>query len=44
MRGTRTYTADQDAGLRVFLDDSEVAIDSNHLERGLRPVPMGDRN
>ena len=29
---------------RVFLDDPQVAIDTNHLERALRPIPMGKRN
>ena len=38
------YAADREAGLRVFLDDPEVPIDTNHLERGLRPIPMGRRN
>ena len=32
------------AELRVFLEDPDVAIDTNHLERGLRPIPMGRRN
>ena len=36
--------AEREAGLRVFLEDPEVAIDTNHLERGLRPIPMGRRN
>ncbi len=30
--------------LRVFLADPEVPIDTNHLERALRPIPMGRRN
>ena len=38
------YAAEREAGLRVFLEDPEVAIDTNHLERGLRPIPMGRRN
>ena len=32
------------AGLEVFLDDPEVAIDTNHLERALRLIPLGKRN
>jgi len=32
------------AGLRVFLDDPEVAIDTNHIERALRPIPTGRKN
>ena len=27
-----------------LLDDPGVAIDTNHLERALRPIPMGKRN
>lgn len=30
--------------LQVFLADPEVPIDTNHLERALRPIPMGRRN
>lgn len=30
--------------LQVFLSDPDVAIDTNHLERGLRPIPMGKKN
>ena len=38
------YAAQRETGLRVFLEDPEVAIDTNHLERGLRAIPMGRRN
>ena len=34
---------EREAGLQVFLDNPEVAIDTN-LERGLRPIPMGRRD
>ncbi|MDN5872722.1 MAG: IS66 family transposase [Nitrococcus sp.] len=30
--------------LQVFLADPEVPIDTNHLERGLRAIPMGRKN
>ena len=30
--------------LKVFLGDPAVPIDTNHLERALRPIPMGRRN
>lgn len=30
--------------LQVFLSDPAVPIDTNHLERCLRPIPMGRRN
>ncbi len=32
------------ASLEVFLADPDVAIDTNHLERSLRLLPMGRRN
>ncbi|SEF98110.1 transposase domain-containing protein, partial [Thauera chlorobenzoica] len=32
------------AALEVYLSDPEVPIDTNHLERALRVVPMGRRN
>ena len=38
------YALDREDGLSVFLTDPRVAIDTNHLERGLRPVPLGRRN
>ncbi len=30
--------------LQVFLSDPDVAIDSNHLERQVRPIAMGRKN
>lgn len=30
--------------LRVFLNDPDVPIDTNHLERALRVIPMGRKN
>ena len=38
------YALQRRLGLEVFLDDPQVAIDTNHLERALRPIPMGKRN
>jgi len=32
------------AGLSVFLDDADVAIDTNHIERALRPILMGKKS
>lgn len=31
-------------GLEVFLTDADVPIDTNHLERALRAIPMGRKN
>ena len=38
------YAQERRPGLEVFLDDPAVAIDTNHLERALRPIPLGKRN
>ena len=38
------YIRERRAGLSVFLDDPEVAIDTNHIERALRPIPTGRKN
>ena len=38
------YALQRTAALEVFLADPDVPIDTNHLERGLRPIPMGRRN
>jgi hypothetical protein len=38
------YARERVAGLQIFLSDPDVPIDTNHLERAIRPVPMGRRN
>jgi transposase len=38
------YARDRRLGLEVFLTDPDVPIDTNHLERALRVIPMGRRN
>jgi transposase len=38
------YARERREGLMVYLDDADVQIDTNHLERALRVVPMGRRN
>ncbi len=38
------YVMKRQVSLQVFLSDPDVAIDTNHLERALRPIPMGRRN
>jgi len=38
------YARDRRFGLEVFLSDPDVPIDTNHLERALRVIPMGRRN
>ncbi len=38
------YGIEREAGLRVFLENPDVAIDTNHLERQVRPLAIGRRN
>jgi transposase len=38
------YAMARRASLQVFLLDPDVPIDTNHLERGLRPIPLGKKN
>ena len=38
------YIRERRAGLEVYLDDADVSIDTNHLERALRVIPMGRKN
>lgn len=38
------YVRDRRQGLEVFLGNPDVPIDTNHLERTLRPIPMGRKN
>lgn len=38
------YVRERRAGLEVFLSDADVPMDTNHLERALRAIPMGRRN
>lgn len=38
------YARDRRVPLSVFLTDPDVPVDTNHLERALRAIPMGRRN
>ena len=38
------YTRERAEGLQVYLNDPDVPIDTNHLERALRAIPMGRKN
>lgn len=38
------YATDRRGELTVFLGDPDVPLDTNHLERALRPIPMGRAN
>src|SRR5690554_947710 len=38
------YALSREASLMVFLKGPDVQPDTNHLERALRPIPMGKKN
>lgn len=38
------YARERRWGLEVYLTDPDVPIDTNHLERALRAIPMGRKN
>lgn len=38
------YVRSKEMALRVFLENPDVPLDTNHLERALRPIPMGRKN
>ncbi|TPE49008.1 IS66 family transposase [Maribrevibacterium harenarium] len=38
------YMVKRETQLSVFLKNPAVSLDTNHLERGLRPIPMGRKN
>lgn len=39
-----SYALEREQALRVFLSDPDVPLDTNDLERALRPIPMGRKN
>ena len=39
-----SYALERKTGLEVFLGNPAVAIDTNHLERSLRSIPMGRKS
>jgi transposase len=38
------YALEREAGLKVFLANPDVPLDTNHLEREIRPVALGRKN
>jgi hypothetical protein len=38
------YIRERREGLKVYLDDPDVPMDTNHLERALRRIPLGRKN
>ena len=39
-----SYARERREGLEAYLNDPDVPIDTNHLERALRAIPMGRKN
>lgn len=39
-----SYALERETALRVFLEDPNVPVDSNHLEREIRPIALGRKN
>lgn len=44
LRKALHYALARQRELRVFLEDPDVPIDTNHLEREIRPIPLGRKN
>jgi transposase len=44
LRKAVEYALKRQRSLEIFLSDPDVPMDTNHLERGLRCIPMGRRN
>ena len=38
------YAMNREEALRTFLEDPDVPLDTNHLEREIRPIPLGRKN
>lgn len=38
------YVMSREVELRVFLENPDVPLDTNHLEREIRPIPLGRKN
>ncbi len=38
------YAMNRQASLQAFLSDPDIPLDTNHVERALRPIPMGRKN
>jgi transposase len=39
-----TYALEREKQLKVFLEDPDVSMDTNHLERQIRPIALGRKN
>ncbi len=39
-----SYALEREKALKVFLEDADVPLDTNHLERQIRPIAIGRKN
>ncbi|MEN9847414.1 MAG: hypothetical protein RL368_154 [Pseudomonadota bacterium] len=44
LRQALNYVVTRETELRVFLEDPQVPMDTNHLEREIRPITLGRKN
>ena len=44
LRKALNYMVTREVELRVFLEDPDIPLDTNHLERAIRPIPLGRKN
>jgi transposase len=44
LRKALNYVISRETELRVFLEDPQVPMDTNHLEREIRPITLGRKN
>ena len=44
LRKALNYVISREIELRVFLEDPQVPMDTNHLEREIRPITLGRKN
>ena len=44
LRNAIKYSLDREESLRVFLRNPELQLDTNHLEREIRPIAIGRKN
>ena len=44
LRKALNYVLAREIELRVFLEDPQVPMDTNHLEREIRPITLGRKN
>ena len=44
LRLALSYSLEREASMRVFLRDPTLQLDTNHLEREIRPIAIGRKN